>query len=74
MSDGGLEVRVEHSVNSVSQGHRRFTLELLGQDHPEIMHDIAHALSSHGISIEELDTQTRSASMAAAPYLRHARC
>ncbi len=64
MSDKGLRVTVEHSVDTTAEAHRRLTLELLGQDHPGIMHDISHALSMHGISIEELHTQTRSASMA----------
>ena len=64
MSEQGLQVTIERGEDSAAEGHRRLTLELLGQDHPGIMHDIAHALSTHGISIEELDTQTRSASMA----------
>ena len=38
-------------------------LELVGQDRPGIVHDIAHALAVHGVSIEELSTETRSASM-----------
>ncbi|MFT5449307.1 MAG: glycine cleavage system regulatory protein [Gammaproteobacteria bacterium] len=64
MATQGLHVTVEHGTDSAAAGHRRLSLELLGQDHPGIMHDIAHALSRHGISIEELDTETRSASMA----------
>ncbi|MFT5175493.1 MAG: glycine cleavage system regulatory protein [Gammaproteobacteria bacterium] len=64
MSAQGLQVSVERGVDTATQGHRQFTLELLGQDHPGIMHDVAHTLSLHGISIEELDTHTRSASMA----------
>lgn len=64
MSQHGLQVTLERGVDSADAGHRRLTLELLGQDHPGIMRDIAHALSTHGISIDELHTQTRSASMA----------
>ena len=64
MSEHGLQVTVERGADSTEQHHRRLILDLLGQDHPGIMHDIAHALSMHGISIEELETQTRSASMA----------
>lgn len=64
MATQGLYVSVEDGVDSTAGGHRLLTLELLGQDHPGIMHDIAHALSTHGISIEELDTETQSASMA----------
>jgi glycine cleavage system regulatory protein len=38
-------------------------MELVGQDHPGIVRDVSHALASLGISIEELRTATRSASM-----------
>lgn len=64
MGDKGLRVTVEHGADSAAAAHRRLSLELLGQDHPGIMHDIAQTLSVHGISIEELETTTRSASMA----------
>ena len=46
---------------------RRFKLALVGQDHPGIVHDIAHALAEHGVSIENLETETRSASMSGEP-------
>ena len=64
MSDKGLRVTVEHGADSAATAYRRLSLELLGQDRPGIMHDIAQTLSVHGISIEELETGTRSASMA----------
>ena len=38
-------------------------LELTGQDHPGIVHDVAHALASRGVSIDEFETETRAASM-----------
>ena len=47
-----------------TQQYRTLQLELIGQDHTGIVHDIAHALAGQGISIEELTTETQSASMA----------
>ncbi len=64
LQTGGLRVSVEASGEQPARGYRRLRLELLGQDHPGILHDISSALASRGISIEELETETRSASMA----------
>lgn len=36
---------------------RLLNVELIGQDHPGIIRDISKILSSHSISIEELDTE-----------------
>lgn len=60
---GVLHVMVEHGGEPQAPGHRRLSLELLGQDRAGIVHDIAHALAERGVSIEELETGTRSASM-----------
>ncbi len=43
---------------------RQLTLELVGQDHPGIVHDISHALATQDVSIRELHTETTSAPMA----------
>ena len=40
------------------------SLELVGTDHPGIIHDISHALAERNVSIEELETETTSAPMA----------
>jgi len=60
---GVLHVMVEPGGEAQAPGHRRLSLELVGQDRPGIVHDIAHALAQRGVSIEELETGTRSASM-----------
>jgi glycine cleavage system regulatory protein len=60
---GVLHVIVERGGEPQAPGHRRLSLELLGQDRAGIVHDIAHALAERGVSIEELETGTRSASM-----------
>lgn len=54
----GLRVTVEKSRGEkVVQSHYLFTLELVSQDRPGIIHDISHALAELGASIEELTTQ-----------------
>ncbi len=45
-------------------------LELVGQDHPGIVHDISKALAARGVSIEELETGTESAPMAGGRLFR----
>lgn len=64
-TDGVLQITVEHSTTNTDSGqYHRLQLELVGQDHPGIVHDIAHLLAEHDVSIEELETETSSASMA----------
>jgi glycine cleavage system regulatory protein len=43
---------------------RRFTLDLLGADHPGILSDISAVLTSYGVNIGTLATATREAPMA----------
>ena len=38
-------------------------LEIVGQDRPGIVHQIAHALAAYGVNVEELHTECRSAAM-----------
>lgn len=42
---------------------RMAALELVGQDRPGIVREISHALARHGINVEELATECRSAPM-----------
>jgi glycine cleavage system regulatory protein len=59
----GLKVTVERgSGGEPMEALRTFRLELMGQDHPGIVRDIAQALASHGVNIEELTTRVVSAS------------
>jgi len=58
---GLLQIVAERGSDQPAAARRRLTLELVGQDHPGIVHDIAHALAERGISIDELETETRSA-------------
>src|SRR5207248_361112 len=38
-------------------------LEIVGQDRPGIVHQISHALASHGVNVEELQSECGSAAM-----------
>lgn len=59
---GGLTIALERSGVS-APAHRAFGLELVGQDHPGIVREIAHALKGRGINIEELETGVERAPM-----------
>jgi glycine cleavage system regulatory protein len=45
-------------------------LELLGHDRPGIVREIAHALTSRGVNIEELETGVESAPMSGEQLFR----
>ena len=57
-AEGLLEVTAEQAKSTSGDGTTRLlSLELVGQDHPGIVHDISHVLASHNISIDELETE-----------------
>jgi glycine cleavage system regulatory protein len=45
------------------QDHRGYVIDLVGQDHPGIVHDITEVLARHAINVQELETTIQSASM-----------
>ena len=71
----GMQVVAQRSnVTAPLQGKREFTLDLVGQDHPGIVHDITRILASHQINVLELETHCQSASMSGETlFLAHAR-
>lgn len=54
-------VRAESTVDAPAV--TRLTMQLVGLDHPGIVHDISHALASHDVSIASLETRTSAAPM-----------
>lgn len=48
----------------------QLSLTLMGQDRPGIVYDISEALAAHGVSIEDLETETQSAPMAGGQLFR----
>ena len=69
-TQGLLHINAERSSTAVAPPSRELHLEMVGQDHPGIVHDIAHALASRKISIEELNSATESASMGGGELFR----
>src|SRR5262249_49095797 len=56
----GLRVVVEKSDVEENAQYNTLALELVGNDHPGIVRDIAHALAMRGVNIEELETEVSS--------------
>jgi glycine cleavage system regulatory protein len=60
----GLSVLVERTTQVAGRGRlRRLRLDLIGNDRPGIVHDIAHALAERQINVDELQTECVSAPM-----------
>jgi glycine cleavage system regulatory protein len=65
----GLEsrgLRITAKVSGEEAGTRKtseYTLELVGNDHPGIVHDITRILASHKASVINLETSVEAASM-----------
>lgn len=67
LQEQGLHVAIERTVQHAQPGEPEsmpLHLELLGADHPGIVAEISAALTSRGVSIEELSTDVRDAPMA----------
>lgn len=63
---GLLDVSVYTASEEASDSRNRWdslTVEVLGNDHPGIVHELSKALSSRGLSIETMNTGTREAPM-----------
>jgi glycine cleavage system regulatory protein len=62
----GLRVTVERGVGEAAPvqapPRHAFTLELVGQDRPGIVREVAQALAARGVNIEELTTEVATAS------------
>ena len=64
LSSRGLTVVVQSDRPEVeSRVGRVRILEIVGQDRPGIVRQISHALATHGVNVEELQTECASAAM-----------
>lgn len=63
-------VQSQTAVAVATLKDRQITLELLGQDHPGIIHEITRELASQQLSIEELKTSTENAPMSGGTLFR----
>lgn len=61
----GLRIQIEQSrtAESAAAGTRTLNLELVGNDHPGIVREIAQALARRGVNVDELSTGCESAPM-----------
>ncbi|MGI9303151.1 MAG: glycine cleavage system protein R [Gammaproteobacteria bacterium] len=58
LGPSGLKVTVERSAMDLSAStYRRVSLDVVGRDRPNIMHEIVRALAERGINIVELTTE-----------------
>lgn len=60
----GLEVVVQGGTDADVTAPEHAVLEVLGNDRPGIVRDVSRVFARHGLSIEELATDTREAPMA----------
>lgn len=64
LEEQGMQIVAQRSGNeAVTEADQEYALELVGQDHPGIIHDITQVLARHGINVQELETTVQSASM-----------
>ena len=65
--DGLLEVSAhpgaEDEAVEAAEAQHTLTIDLVGNDHPGIVHDVSAVLARHGLSIERIETETRDAPM-----------
>ncbi|MGA4644986.1 glycine cleavage system protein R [Limisphaera sp. 4302-co] len=67
----GLSVVVHRDeVGEDAQTGQPAILEVVGQDRPGIVREIAHALAQAGVNVEELETECRSAAMSGEPIFQ----
>ena len=72
----GLESAGLHVIASVSsekaseEKTSNYTLDLVGNDHPGIVHDITALLANHNVNVHDLETTVESASMGGGDIFR----
>ena len=66
--EGLLEVSAhpaaEAETGEAAEARHALTIDLVGNDHPGIVHDVSAVFARHGLSIETIETETRDAPMA----------
>lgn len=64
LESDGMQIVAQRTTETPARGNmREFSLDLVGQDRPGIIHDISAILTRHHINVQELDTECQSASM-----------
>jgi len=60
---GLLNIEVAKAKSNKGRPGHRFSVEITGQDHPGIIHEISHALAENNVNIEELSSEVVPAPM-----------
>ena len=68
--DGVSVVVARAAAGPAAAGSRLFTLEVVGQDHPGIVHGLAATLAGLGVNVEELESETTDAPMSGEQLFR----
>jgi glycine cleavage system regulatory protein len=63
LEDEGFHLTVEETTAEAAEAGPIYNLDLVGPDQPGILHEITHCLAERGVSVEDLDTETRDAPM-----------
>lgn len=71
----GIQVVAQLSdATTVTDAAREYSIELVGQDRPGIVHEITEVLADFGVNVQELETTVQSASMSGESlFMAHAR-
>ena len=70
LSEEGLQVTVRNAGGDVAGALTTVRLELIGQDRPGIVRQIAGAISAKGVNVEDLQTGCESAPMSGEPLFK----
>ena len=72
---GGMQIVAQRADKPTRPADaKEFSIELVGQDHPGIVHEITEVLARLGINVQELETTVQSASMSGESlFIAHAR-
>lgn len=75
LDSSGMQIVAQRSTGEArAEASREYSIELVGQDHPGIVHEITEVLARHDINVQELETMIQSASMSGESlFIAHAR-
>ena len=60
----GMQIVAQRSDSaSIGDSAREYSIDLVGQDHPGIVHEITEVLAKHHVNVQKLETTVQSASM-----------
>lgn len=63
LEDEGFHLTVEEAKAEALEAGPLYNLDLVGPDHPGILHEITHCLAERGVSVEDMETDIRDAPM-----------